>query len=163
MCLWQGMVRQNGKDAVLMAERRTYNTRQRQAVLGFLAAHADRYLSVDEVHEMLHEEGIEVGRTTAWRTLEALTEQGSVAKVVAPGGAESRYRLIDPAHADEGQLVCLRCGRALLLDCDMLVAFRKHVLQDHGFQIDPKRTVLYGLCRSCLEAATGPGLAKGTA
>lgn len=133
-----------------MVVRRAYNTRQRQAVAAFLAAHADRYLSVDDVFGLMRTEGSSVGRTTAYRTLESLSSEGEVAKVFVPGGGEARYRLIDPARRDEGQLVCLDCGKVLSLDCKMLVEFTRHVQADHGFSIDPTRTVLYGLCQECM-------------
>ena len=133
-----------------MVVRRAYNTRQRQAVAAFLAAHADRYLSVDDVFGLMRTEGSSVGRTTAYRTLESLSSEGEVAKVFVPGGSEARYRLIDPARRDEGQLVCLDCGKVLSLDCEMLVEFTRHVQADHGFSIDPTRTVLYGLCQECM-------------
>lgn len=133
-----------------MGVRRSYNTRQRQAVVSFLAAHADRYLSVDDVFGLMRTEGSAVGRTTAYRTLESLAKEGEVAKACVPGGGEARYRLIDPTHRDEGQLVCLSCGKVLSLDCGMLIEFKRHVQADHGFSIDPTRTVLYGLCRKCM-------------
>ena len=61
-----------------MVVRRAYNTRQRQAVAAFLAAHADRYLSVDDVFGLMRMEGLSVGRTTAYRTLESLMQSSFV-------------------------------------------------------------------------------------
>lgn len=133
----------------MVSEKHSYKTRQRQAVSEFLSSHSDRYLSVDDVFGLMRAQGMGVGRTTAYRTLESLASEGSVAKVVAPGGGESRYRLIDSAHRGEGQLVCLDCGRVLPLDCEMLQEFYQHVESDHGFKIDLSRTVLYGLCETC--------------
>ena len=133
----------------MVGEKHPYKTRQRQAVSDFLSAHRDRYLSVDDVFGLMRAEGQGVGRTTAYRTLESLATEGCVAKVVAPGGGESRYRLIDPERRDEGQLVCLSCGRAIPLDCEMLPEFYQHVEGEPGFKIDFSRTVLYGLCESC--------------
>lgn len=137
------------------AVRHGYNTRQRQAVFDFLSRHADHYLSVDDVFGSLREEGSKVGRTTAYRTLEALARDGAVAKVVSPGGGESRYRLIDPKRPDEGQLVCLGCGKVLALDCHMLDDLHEHVRNDHGFAIEFSRTVLYGYCDDCQAAHPG--------
>lgn len=137
------------------AVRHGYNTRQRQAVFDFLSRHADHYLSVDDVFGSLREEGSKVGRTTAYRTLEALTRDGAVAKVVSPGGGESRYRLIDPERPDEGQLVCLGCGKVLALDCHMLDDLHEHVRSDHGFAIEFSRTVLYGYCDDCQAGRDG--------
>lgn len=134
-----------------------YKTKQRQAVRAFLDAHADRYLSVDDIWQAMRQDGSPIGRTTAYRTLESLVKEGAVAKVAAPGGGESRYRPIDPSRPEEGQLVCLDCGRVLPLDCDMLSSFGGHVLRDHGFAISFSRTVLYGCCADCLgKRESGP-------
>ena len=138
-----------------MAGRRTYNTRQRQAIQGFMAAHSDRYLSVDDVFGRMRAAGTTVGRTTTYRTLEALVGAGAVAKVVSPGKGEALYRLIDVAHAGEGQMVCLSCGRVVALDCGHLHELAEHVHSEHGFSIELSRTVLYGTCGTCEERARG--------
>lgn len=74
-----------------MATRGSYNTRQRQAVLDYLAAHTDRYTSVDGVFEVLKSQGVEIGRSTIYRTLEALAGEGMASKVVAPRGEVALY------------------------------------------------------------------------
>lgn len=138
-----------------MAGRRTYNTRQRQAIHDFMAAHEDRYLSVDDVFGLMRTTGASVGRTTTYRTLEALVGAGAVAKVVSPGKGEALYRLIDSAHADEGQMVCLSCGKVIALDCSHLHELAEHVRSEHGFSIELSRTVLYGICDACGAQARG--------
>lgn len=132
-----------------VAQQRRYQTKQRELVSTYLAQHADRYLSVDEVWSGVCSQGAVIGRTTVYRNLEVMTADGSARKATAPGG-EARYR----AAGDEatGQLVCLGCGRALPLDCHMVVDFSAHVLEHHAFRIDPTRTVLYGFCEQCMEA-----------
>ena len=138
-----------------MTGQRTYNTRQRQAIQDFMVAHGDRYLSVDDVFGLMRAAGATVGRTTTYRTLEALVGAGTVAKVISPGKGEALYRLIDAAHADEGQMVCLSCGRVIALDCGHLHELAEHVHSEHGFSIELSRTVLYGICDACEEQAHG--------
>lgn len=131
-----------------MAEqRRRYRTRQREAVYAYMAGNAVRYLSVDDVWSGVTSGGAEVGRTTVYRCLEGMAADGTALKATSPGG-EARYRLA--AEEADGQLVCLGCGRALPLDCHMVADFSNHVLEHHSFQVDSSRTVLYGLCASCM-------------
>ena len=136
-----------------------YNTRQRQLINACLAAHGDAYLSVDDVCGILRDQGACIGRTTVYRTLEALAAQGAVSKVANTNGQATLYRLVaeaeDGAH---GQLCCLACGKAIPLDCGMLRSFSEHVHADHGFVINQRRTVLYGYCQACL--AKDPSLAE---
>lgn len=131
-----------------METQRKYKTKQREIVAEYLKANDDRYLSVDDVWSGIASGGTSVGRSTVYRCMEAMASEGSVLKAVAPGG-ESRYRLA--GGGPSGQLVCLGCGCALPLDCHMVADFSEHVLEQHAFEIDPSRTVLYGLCGDCME------------
>lgn len=135
-----------------MAQRGRYTTRQRQAVLACMDMRSDVFLSVDDVRDLLSGSGETVGRTTVYRTLETLVEEGVLSKVAPARGVAARYKRLpaDPTATSSGQLCCLGCGRAMPLDCGMLDAFSTHVRKDHGFVIDRRRTVLYGYCQDCL-------------
>ncbi|VWL95889.1 Zinc uptake regulation protein [Collinsella sp. AK_207A] len=152
--------------------RQRYNTRQRGVISALMGSCSDRYLSVDEVCELLRARGEAVGRTTVYRTLERLAAEGCVAKVSGIRGEAAQYRgvpVADDADAvgPMGQLRCERCGRAFPLDCDMLQSFVHHVSHEHGFLVDQRRTVIYGVCAACqaaeVAAAEGEGAAAGTA
>ena len=133
--------------------RGSYNTRQRKAVQAFLQDHASRYLSVDDIYAMLREQGVEVGRTTVYRTLEAFVGEGLVSTATMPDGGESRYRLVEPGHEEAGRLVCLDCGRVISIDCAAFQEFSRHVRSAHDFDVDLARTVLYGRCSACRTGA----------
>lgn len=137
--------------------RASYNTWQRKAILGCLRDNADRYLSVEGVHDALRASGSEVGRTTVYRALESFAEEGTVAKVPAPCGGETRYRLMGPGHEDSGQLVCVGCGRVIAIGCADFQRFSRHVCDEHGFSIDLSRTVLYGRCEACSKGEGSDG------
>lgn len=132
-----------------MAQRSTYQTKQKATVLSYMEKHSDAYLTVDEVHAALSDGAKGVGRTTVYRTLEAACAQGAMAKVAGTRGEAARYRSLVEAPSTEGQLCCTRCGRAFPLACDMLNDFAAHVERHHRFAIDRRRTVLYGLCADC--------------
>ncbi|MCR5845527.1 MAG: transcriptional repressor [bacterium] len=132
----------------MTARRGTYRTKQRDAIASYLAEKADRYLSVDEVWAGVSAGPENAGRSTVYRTLEAMFASGAALKAMTPSG-EARYRM---AVGDAStQLVCLNCGHALPLDCSMLADFSAHMLDHHGFKIDATRTVLYGICEKCRE------------
>lgn len=143
----------SGEGEFAMA-RQPYNTRQRELVRSLMDAHRNAYFTVDDVCAQLRRQGEAVGRTTVYRTLERLVADGLMTKVADIRGGAAQYRSV-PAQAAEatdtahGQLRCERCGRVFPLDCDMLGAFAEHVGHEHGFVIDERRTVLYGLCADC--------------
>ncbi|MBE6469225.1 MAG: transcriptional repressor [Coriobacteriaceae bacterium] len=135
--------------------RGSYDTRQRQSILAVMADHEDTFLSVDMVGQLLRAHGMEVGRTTVYRTLERMVSEGDMLKVADIRGGAAQYRLapaVDPEDV-EGQLRCDRCGRVLPLSCSSLGAFAEHVLVEHGFAIDPAHTVLHGVCPDCRESS----------
>ena len=136
---------------ILVTQRRRYKTKQREAVVAYMASNCERYLSVDDVWAGISVAGEHVGRTTVYRALEAMVAEGLALKATAPN-SEARYR--QAGKTKTGQLVCLSCGRALTLDCSMVGDFESHVLEHHGFSIDASRTVLYGLCGACREVAS---------
>lgn len=132
-----------------MVKRNPYRTKQKHLVLACMAAHDDVYLTVDEVRDLLRDEGTEVGRATIWRILESASFEGAMAKVAGAERGAARYRSRKASAVGQGQLSCLRCGRALPLDCSMLESFASHVEAHHEFVIDRSRTVLYGMCGAC--------------
>lgn len=133
-----------------MPAKTRYKTRQRELVASCLASNAGRYLTIDEVLAFITAEGERIGRTTVYRALETMAQDGSALKASIPGG-EASYRFAEESVA--GQLVCLHCGNASPLDCHMARDLAEHVYEHHGFQMDPARTVLYGLCQRCMEDA----------
>ena len=132
-----------------MGTRARYNTEQRRLVEDELRRHADAYQTVDEVLASLHAAGSAIGRTTVYRTLERMAEEGGVAKVVGTRGGSAYYKRVDADTPAQGQLLCLECGRVFPLDCSMLDHFADHVREHHGFVIDQRRTVICGTCEDC--------------
>lgn len=130
-----------------MTEKRgKYKTKQREIVASYLANNKDRYLSIDEIWSGVSTGEARIGRSTVYRCLNIMTQEGTALKATAPGG-EARYRAAD--NTQSGQLICLGCGQAFSLECHMVSEFSDHVLKKHDFEIDASRTVLYGKCSAC--------------
>lgn len=130
-----------------MSQRGSYNTRQRGLIEACLEGHRERYLTVREIARTLDEAGSHVGSTTLYRNLERMVETGVVLKFTGESG-EARYCLVPERPC--GQLVCMDCGCVRLLECHMLGTFAEHVRMDHGFVVEPRRTVLLGHCDACV-------------
>ena len=45
--------------------------------------------------------------------------------------------------------VCTVCGKLYHVECDYLGDIAEHLSQEHGFSVDPQRTVFYGVCKEC--------------
>lgn len=131
----------------------SYFTRQQKAVLDCVAAHSGQALTAADVCEALRRSGERVGLATVYRQLDRLSREGWLHRVVTEEGA--CYQRC--THGDAGGcflLKCEQCGRIEHVDCTHLTPLYAHLAQEHGFAVDPRRTMLYGLCRSCREAQT---------
>lgn len=124
-----------------------YHTRQQQAVLSCIESHRDGHVTALELAEELRAKGVAVGVATIYRQLDKLEAQGRVHKINTEEGA--CYQYCDHAVGDCFLLKCERCGRILHLDCAQLSPLYRHIQEEHHFIINPRKTLLYGLCETC--------------
>ena len=132
--------------------RGEYNTRQKRELLRFLQERNMQHFSVDEVVFEMEDRGEKIGRSTVYRFLEQLAEQGSVRKYQGVQGV-TQYQHVDNSARCDGHfhMMCSRCGDLLHVDCRLMGMLSNHLLEEHGFQLDPRETILVGLCRKCRE------------
>ena len=129
----------------------SYMTRQQGAVLACIASCPGGRATAMELAQRLRQEGQSVGLSTVYRQLEKLVSQGKVHKLLTEAGACSQY-CDKTRHTDCFLLQCEGCGTIFHMDCSHLGELYDHLLEGHGFAINPRRTMFYGLCRECREA-----------
>lgn len=128
-----------------------YNTKQKCAVLECLERHKNQSLTVDGVCAALDAEGEKIGRTTVYRRLESLCREGKISRFAAESGKSVTYRVIGSECGDDCHfhLICTRCGEVCHTHCHELEALFAHMAAAHGFSVDERKTMLYGLCEKC--------------
>ena len=133
-----------------MGIRGRYRTSQQEMVIRRLEKYKNSFKSVDDISDELKKDGIKIGKTTVYRTLERFTEDGTLIKIPSINGAAARYSYIgdenSPQHA---KLICLKCGKISNLQCKSLEEFSNHILKEHDFSLDKQHAVLYGYCSIC--------------
>lgn len=125
-----------------------YITKQHQAVLRCLEARPEEAVTAASLAEDLRRQGQSVGLSTVYRQLERLAAEGLVHRVPTEEGALYQ-RCPHPLAQGCFLLRCGRCGRVAHLDCVHLEGLARHIAQAHGFRVNPRQTVLTGLCLSC--------------
>ena len=140
-------------EASVTGERGRYKTKNHKALMSALEAAPGRCFTVDEIFDMLNARGEKIGRTTVYRQLENLAEEQIILKYIAENGESATYRLGSEGCAAHLHLKCMDCGAIIHLDCDTAEFFSRHLREDHGFTLDPSRTVIYGHC-GCLTKNT---------
>lgn len=136
----------------------TYATKQYQAVLHCLERRSETALTAADLAEDLRHSGSPVGLATIYRQLEKLESAGRVHKITTEDGALYQYC----PHTEEEHhcflLRCETCGRIVHLECTQLENLYTHLEAQHHFRIDPRRAVLPGRCRTCMETEANHGI-----
>lgn len=138
------------KSVIKMSETREYKTRQRFAVEKILSE-SSGHMTAEDIVRALEAKGEKVGRTTVYRTLERLTEDGKARKYISSGDS-SCYQFVNNGSCSEHfHLKCEKCGKLIHIECSHLDELSSHIAEHHGFTVNILKTVLYGICRECAE------------
>lgn len=140
-----------------MAGNREYATASRKKILEFLQNSRDRTVTAADIDCFLRKNGDEVNITTIYRYLDKLEREGSVLKYAAEKGGQAVYQYVEQGHRCEEHLhlKCVGCGGILHLECAFMDEISEHILEDHGFLLQCKNSILYGTCRKCTEQNNG--------
>lgn len=127
-----------------------YKTNNRTKIMAYLVANKDRTVSVKDIDLHLREQNCPVNLTTIYRYLDKLERDGDLIKY-ADNGEKATYQYADRRRrcGEHLHLKCVSCGMIFHLDCDFMDEISAHVLEHHGFQLQCKNSVLYGLCQNC--------------
>lgn len=98
--------------------------------------------------------GSSIGRTTIYRQMERLVDEGIVNKYIIDANSPACFEYVKKEeHATEESdcfhCKCEKCGKLIHLHCDELRLIKSHLEKRHSFFLDPLRTVFYGVCEDC--------------
>lgn len=133
--------------------RSGYRTKHRADIAEYMRTVPGVHLTVRDICEHFAAEGSPIGQTTVYRQIERMVAEGLVAKYVIDANtpacfayiAESSRRSLDASF----HCKCEKCGKLIHLRCEELEGIGEHLAEAHGFDLDPLRTVFYGLCEQC--------------
>lgn len=127
-------------------DRDLRNTIQRELVYEEVMK-ADDHPVAETIYERIHASHPSLSRSTVYRNLKLLAEEGKIRSLSVPSGPVHFDRTLE-AHY---HIQCTRCGKV----CDVTVAEEGNarLLYDAGFQ-DVRRMVIYqGICPTCQKHA----------
>ena len=121
-------------------------TRQRAAITDLLDS-LDEFRSAQELHDELRRRGENIGLTTVYRTLQAMSAANLVDTLRTDTG-ESVYRVCSGPHHHH-HLVCRSCGATVEVAGREVEAWAAEVAAAHGFS-DVSHTIeIFGSCAAC--------------
>lgn len=131
----------------------SYATVSRKKILEFLRSCSDRTVTAADVDEYLKSSSSEVNITTIYRYLDKLAKDGTVMKYVAEKGGQAAYQYVEPGRQCDSHLhlKCVKCGKIIHLECHFMHEISHHIEEEHGFSLQCKNSILYGVCKECRE------------
>jgi len=122
------------------------NTWQREAVRARLAE-AKGFVSAQQLHSVLREEGSTIGLATVYRNLAQLATSGEADSLQSPDGENLFRSCVTKGH--HHHLVCRQCGDTRELGAHVVEDWARSVAAEHGFG-DIEHTIdLFGVCATC--------------
>jgi Fur family ferric uptake transcriptional regulator len=132
-----------------MNRSKKYHTKQQDIILGYLKEKGEGYVTVSQIAAHLKEQGESVGLTTIYRQLDRFEKEGKIHKIVLDGNSGACFQYA--AQPDNRFLLkCEGCGEIMPMECSHMQELYEHVLSEHSFQVNPHRTMFYGICDGCL-------------
>ncbi len=130
-------------------KRSTYMTGPKKQILDFFAAHKDRHFTVDQIVEALSTAEVRPGKSTVYRQVSRLWEDGIIRRFESATADSFVYQYAVGEDCEHHfHLKCASCGMLLHMECDKLTEVREHIKKDHGFLIGGS-SVIYGVCKKC--------------
>lgn len=140
-----------------MSGKIVYKTKQREELMEYLMTIPGKHITVNDICNHFKQEGRNIATATVYRQLEKMVDEGIVKKYIIDANSPACFEF-SPEEEECGPEVCFHCkceecGRLIHLHCEELEEIKEHLVADHGFVLNPLRTVFYGLCDQCSSKA----------
>ena len=133
----------------------TYNTEKRAELIKFLCSSHGESFTIEQICERLLSDGR--GKSTIYRLVSRLVEDGSVRKISDPRTRHVTYQYIHTGRCSEHlHLKCKECGKLVHLDEETTQIFESRIKSTSGFALDDG-ALLFGTCDSCAPKAMEVG------
>ncbi|KMY23807.1 ferric uptake regulation protein [Actinobaculum suis] len=120
-------------------------TAQRRAIIAVLEG-TDQFISAQDLHDKLTEQGTRIGLATVYRTLQSLVDEGSLDTIIEEG--QTLYRACETTDHHH-HLVCRICGKTVEIIPPNTENWFTRVAAQAGFSDVEHTLELIGLCSKC--------------
>lgn len=138
-----------------MSKISPYQTKQKKALLAYLESAQGKHVTVNDIHDHFRILGMNIGISTIYRQLERMVAEGLVNQYILDKTDAACFEYVGTQihHSATAcfHCKCEKCGKLIHLQCDELEQIHQHLLKEHGFNLNPFRTVFYGRCNQCKE------------
>jgi len=130
--------------------KKIYQTEQRKTLIDFLSVDKSRQFTIEEIIEAMQDLDDAPGKSTVYRLMTKLTEEGIVRRFNEGSGRKFFYQIVDGKNCCRHfHMKCLRCGKLVHLDDDISMMLYEKIAERKKFNIDEQKTMLFGECEIC--------------
>ena len=135
-------------------DRKSYNTKNRKLILDFLKQNQTIMVTAQDILAFLKNNEITVNRSSIYRYLNQLCEEGSIMKYIDNEEGKTVFQYVEDKHDCHSHihLKCVKCNGIIHLECDFMEEIREHLERNHHFDLQCEGSVLYGICDKCKKA-----------
>ena len=129
-----------------------YKTKQQDLLLSYLRQMQGKHFTAEDVRSHFAKKDITIGIATIYRQLEKLVAEGTIQKYFIDEHSAACFEYSgENCNPEEPHfhLKCEICGSLIHMECEEVQELAEHLKSEHGFSLNPYRTVLYGICEIC--------------
>jgi len=125
-------------------------TPQRKSIIDVIVANQGKHLSAEEIYELVKSTNPNIGLATIYRTMQLLDDIGVIYKNDFDDG-RSRYELYQDEDHQHHHLICIKCGKVVEVEEDLLEQLEYEVEKKYNFYIINHNLKFLGYCNQCRE------------
>lgn len=131
--------------------QKLYHTKTTDLISRFIQDRTEQSFTAGELSDFLKENGVDVNKTTVYRNLDKMTENGQLVKHKSMISDGFIYQTVEDEHHCEEHIhfQCCKCGSVIHLDDDKTLEYLKSISSELGLQIDLHLSSLNGICHKC--------------
>ena len=129
-----------------------YKTHQKELLLGYLYENRETPLTVEQISEGLAALPGAPGKSTVYRLIGKLAEEGRIKRFEQGNSRTFAYQLAGGEECHHHlHLKCTECGRLLHMDHAQSEKILEEILGDSDFAVSQEDTTLFGKCGACMK------------
>ena len=125
-----------------------YSTDQKRTLLAFFEKNQENSYTIEEISE-----NISVGKSTIYRLMPKMIEQGLVMRFSKEKSRHFYYQYMS-CHRCHSHLhmKCTSCGKIIHMNSDISKSILDNIKNGDDFTVDSEETILLGKCSVCSKA-----------
>ena len=131
--------------------KNTYKTKARESIVSYLKNNPDKRFTAREIFDYVKDEAEGVNRTTVYRNLDRLCEQGDLTKFKEPNQDAWFFQYsVEHKHCNSHMHAqCSECGKIFHLEKPFVDDFESKLRDTYGLDVNASKTVIIGVCEDC--------------